>query len=65
MKSIRTIQRSSERAQREVEIRADLLEFDEQFPFAHHELLIRYAAGFLASTFCATLYEMLRGKRKK
>ena len=39
MRGLRSIQQTSERAQRELEIRSDLRRWDEEFPFMHHELI--------------------------
>ena len=38
-RGLRRIQQSSERVQRELDIRADLRRWDEEFPFMHHELV--------------------------
>mmetsp|Transcript_1895 Transcript_1895/g.2725 ORF Transcript_1895/g.2725 Transcript_1895/m.2725 type:complete len:116 (+) Transcript_1895:39-386(+) len=65
MKGIRSIGQSAEKAQREMEIRANLRQWDEEFPFMHHEMIVRYAAGFLASSVAVMIYDTIRGLRKK
>ena len=65
MRGIRNVQRGSQRIEREMEIRSNLAQWDEEFPFMHHELIIRYAAGLLASTAALTIYELFRGDTKK
>jgi len=47
-----------------MEIRSNLAQWDEEFPFMHHELILRYAAGFAASTVALTIYDMIRGDQK-
>ena len=59
MRGIRSVQRNSEKIDREFEIRSDLASWDREFPFMHHELIVRYAAGFLASSLAVTLYTSL------
>jgi hypothetical protein len=39
--------------------------WDEDMPFLHHELIVRYAAGLLASTVALTVYDMFRGSNKR
>mmetsp|Transcript_5447 Transcript_5447/g.6376 ORF Transcript_5447/g.6376 Transcript_5447/m.6376 type:complete len:110 (-) Transcript_5447:291-620(-) len=52
-------------AEREFELRSDLQRWDREFPFMHHELLIRYSAGLLASSAALCLYDFLRDRRRK
>ena len=65
MKGIRNVQRGSQRIEKEMEIRSNLAQWDEEFPFMHHELIIRYAAGFLVSTIALTIYDLFRGGHKR
>lgn len=34
-------------------------------PFLHHELIVRYAAGLLASTVALTIYDLFRGSSNR
>jgi len=65
MRGIRRIQQSSERTQKELEMRSDLGRWDREFPHLHHELIIRYAAGFLASSASILLYDFIRGNTRR
>lgn len=58
------MQRGSQRIEKEMEIRSNLSQWDEDFPFMHHELIVRYAAGLLASTAALTIYDLLRASHK-
>lgn len=50
MRNWRSIEMHTEKSQREFDIRQGLREWDEEFPYVHHELIIRYAAGLIAHT---------------
>lgn len=65
MRGLRGIQRSSQRIERELEIRSHLAQWDDEFPFMHHELIVRYAAGLLASAAALTIYDLFRGTDKR
>lgn len=64
MRGIRSAQRGSQKIEKEMELRSHLSQWDEQFPYMHHEMIIRYAAGFLASTLALTIYDLLRSNKK-
>jgi hypothetical protein len=64
MRGLRSAQRGSQRIEKEMEIRSNLAQWDEEFPFMHHELVVRYIAGFLASTVALTLYDLIRSEKK-
>mmetsp|Transcript_6660 Transcript_6660/g.14567 ORF Transcript_6660/g.14567 Transcript_6660/m.14567 type:complete len:115 (-) Transcript_6660:208-552(-) len=64
-KGIRSIEQQAERTSRELDIRSDLRRWDEEFPWIHHELIIRYVVGGLASTTVMFLYNALRGGNKE
>mmetsp|Transcript_50248 Transcript_50248/g.151274 ORF Transcript_50248/g.151274 Transcript_50248/m.151274 type:complete len:116 (+) Transcript_50248:86-433(+) len=59
------IEQHADRTSKELDIRGDLRRWDEEFPFFSHELIIRYAAGFFASTIVMTVYNELRGGRMR
>uniref|UniRef100_A0A7S2MVT6 Uncharacterized protein n=2 Tax=Helicotheca tamesis TaxID=374047 RepID=A0A7S2MVT6_9STRA len=61
MRGLRSLEQSAERTRRELDIRSDLRQWDEEFPFAHHELIVRYAVGALASTAAIFIYGKARG----
>jgi len=65
MKGLRNVQRGSQRIEKEMEIRSSLAQWDEEFPFIHHELIVRYAAGFLASTIALTIYDLFRAQKRR
>lgn len=55
MKGLRKIEEHAEKMEREIDIRSDLRRWDNEFPYMHHELVVRYAAGFLASSMVGAL----------
>lgn len=59
------MQRGSQRIEKEMEIRSNLANWDEEFPFMHHELIVRYAAGLLASTIALTIYDLFRAQKRR
>lgn len=62
MRGLRHIEQHAERTQRELDIRSNLREWDNEFPYAHHELIIRYAAGILASNLAVIAVSWIRGR---
>ena len=60
MKNWRSLEQSTEKASREMDIRADLRRWDQQFPELHHELIVRYVAGILASALVTAIFDMFR-----
>jgi hypothetical protein len=65
MKGLRNVHRGSQRIEKEMEIRSNLANWDEEFPFMHHELIVRYAAGLLASTIALTIYDLFRAQKRR
>jgi len=61
----RMIEQQADRTSKELDIRSDLRRWDEEFPYFHHELVVRYVAGFFASTVVMTIYNELRGGRNR
>lgn len=45
MRGVRTVQISTERTQKELDIRTNLRSWDNQFPEIHHELVIIHIAN--------------------
>ena len=64
-KGIRSIEQQAERASRELDLRSDLRKWDEEFPWIHHELIVRYICDGLASTTVMFLYNSLRGDKNR
>ena len=46
---LRSLERDGDRLSKELDIRVDLRNWDAEFPYLHHELIVRYVAGFIAS----------------
>eukprot|EP00541_Cyclophora_tenuis_P018537 CAMPEP_0116573602 /NCGR_PEP_ID=MMETSP0397-20121206/18883_1 /TAXON_ID=216820 /ORGANISM="Cyclophora tenuis, Strain ECT3854" /LENGTH=122 /DNA_ID=CAMNT_0004102181 /DNA_START=43 /DNA_END=411 /DNA_ORIENTATION=- len=61
MRGWRSLEQSAERKARELEIRADLRNWDEQYPQFHHELIVRYLTGFVASAVVSSLVHGIKG----
>ena len=47
--------------QQERNIRSKLQDWDQEFPFMHHELIVRYVAAFLASGTAVFVYDSFKG----
>jgi hypothetical protein len=60
MKNWRTIEQSTRKTSRELEIRADLRRWDQQHPELHHELIVRYLTGIIASALVTAVYDVFR-----
>eukprot|EP00429_Kryptoperidinium_foliaceum_P068059 CAMPEP_0176063044 /NCGR_PEP_ID=MMETSP0120_2-20121206/31440_1 /TAXON_ID=160619 /ORGANISM="Kryptoperidinium foliaceum, Strain CCMP 1326" /LENGTH=114 /DNA_ID=CAMNT_0017396613 /DNA_START=149 /DNA_END=493 /DNA_ORIENTATION=+ len=65
MRGIRSLEQSSERVQREMEIRSDLRRWDNDFPELHHELIVRWVAGAIISVSVTSLYNALKPQRQR
>lgn len=65
MRGLRSVQRGSQKIEKEMELRSHLAQWDEEFPFVHHELIVRYAAGLLASSVALAAYDMLKGDSRR
>lgn len=62
---LRQIEEGADRANRELDIRSNLRRWDHDYPEIHHELLVRWIAGFAVS-FCVTsIYNGLKPQRPK
>ena len=60
MKNWRNLEQSAEKASWEVDIRDAIRRWDERCPLLHHELIVRYVAGSLASTFVSAIFDIFR-----
>ena len=58
-KNWRAVEQSAERTSREMDIRRELRNWDEQVPQFHHEMIVRYVAGVLASSLVNGFYSAL------
>lgn len=59
MRGLRNLEQSTERAQRELDIRSDLRRWDNDHPQIHHELIVRYICGAVVSITVTSLYNAL------
>eukprot|EP00522_Entomoneis_paludosa_P012852 CAMPEP_0172442356 /NCGR_PEP_ID=MMETSP1065-20121228/2813_1 /TAXON_ID=265537 /ORGANISM="Amphiprora paludosa, Strain CCMP125" /LENGTH=134 /DNA_ID=CAMNT_0013192193 /DNA_START=42 /DNA_END=447 /DNA_ORIENTATION=+ len=55
-RAMRTLEQSSERAGRELDIRTELRQWDNEHPEIHHELIVRYLCGAALSIVATALY---------
>ena len=62
MRGLKQIEQKAERVQWELDIRSNLRQWDEEFPFIHHELIVRYVAGILASNMVSMIFHAMRGR---
>ena len=60
MRVVRSVQQGAERTQAELDIRSSLCQWDNDFPEIHHELIVRWGCGLLASIFVSSLYQALK-----
>lgn len=58
-RGLRNLEQNVDKTSRELDIRTELRNWDEHYPWIHHELIIRYVAGGLASTMAMFLYNSL------
>jgi hypothetical protein len=69
MRQYRNLEQSSEKYQRELDIRSQLRHWDEEIPWMHHELIVRYIAGLIVSGFAVSMYQSIvlsiRGQNRK
>jgi len=63
IKGWRTMEQSADRTSREMDIRSDLRNWDKEYPMIHHELLVRYICGALASGLVMGIYDGFRRDR--
>jgi len=59
-RNVRSLERDSDRIAKELDIRAELRNWDNEFPYFHHEMIVRYIAGFLASAVAVAAWGQLR-----
>ena len=57
---IRTLENSTDRVNREMDIRSNLRAWDRDHPQIHHELIVRYVCGAVVSVIATSLYNGLR-----
>jgi hypothetical protein len=60
MRGWRSLEQSAERTSRELDIRADLRRWDNDFPEIHHELIVRWLSGAVISVAVTSLYNALK-----
>jgi hypothetical protein len=65
MKQYRDLSQSATRQQKELEIRNELRNWDEQVPWFHAELIVRCAAGVVARGLVLSIYQMIRGNDRQ
>ena len=59
MRAVRNMEQSSERTRREIDIRSELRQWDNEHPELHHELIIRYLCGVVVSVVTTSFYHSL------
>ena len=57
---MRSLERDGDRISKELDIRAELRGWDQEYPYFHHELIVRYAAGLLASSVAVFAWGQVR-----
>lgn len=60
MRVYRSVEQGVERTQAELDLRANLRKWDNDFPEIHHELIVRWGCGLLASIVVGSLYQALK-----
>ncbi|KAL7474981.1 hypothetical protein ACHAW6_000917 [Cyclotella cf. meneghiniana] len=60
MRNIRSFERDSDKISKELDIRQELRNWDREFPYFHHELIVRYVFGFLASSLAVFVFDKLK-----
>mmetsp|Transcript_164 Transcript_164/g.413 ORF Transcript_164/g.413 Transcript_164/m.413 type:complete len:116 (-) Transcript_164:499-846(-) len=60
MRGVRSMQQGAERAQAELDIRSSLRQWDKDCPEIHHEMIVRWGCGLVASICVSSLYQALK-----
>ena len=60
MRGVRAVEQGAERTQAEFDLRSNLRKWDNDFPEIHHELIVRWGCGLLASVFVSSMYQALK-----
>ena len=60
MRSMRTVQQTAERTQKELDIRSNLRQWDNDFPEIHHELIVRWICGAIVSLGVSAIYQSIK-----
>lgn len=60
MRSLRSLEQSSDRTRLEFDIRRNLRDWDQQHPEIHHEMLVRWVCGAVVSVAVTSFYNSLR-----
>jgi hypothetical protein len=59
-RAFRTIEQSTTRTSRELDIRRNLRDWDNHYPEIHHELIVRWVCGAVVSLTVTSLYNGLK-----
>jgi len=59
MRGWRSIEQSTDRANREIDIRRSLRDWDNSYPEIHHELIVRWICGATVSIVTTSLYNSI------
>ncbi|KAL7580548.1 hypothetical protein ACA910_003675 [Epithemia clementina (nom. ined.)] len=57
MRAVRDFEQTTERTRREMDVRTDLRQWDNDHPELHHELLVRYFCGAMVSVVATSFYQ--------
>ncbi|GKY98195.1 hypothetical protein MPSEU_000777300 [Mayamaea pseudoterrestris] len=59
-RAYRTVEQSTTRASRELDIRRELRDWDSSYPEIHHELIVRWIVGALVSITVTSVYNSIK-----
>jgi hypothetical protein len=62
---LRQLEEGADRANREMDIRSSLRQWDRDYPEIHHELIVRWIAGAVVSICITSIYNGLKPQRPK
>lgn len=65
MRTFRSVEQSSQRAQTEFDLRQNLRDWDRDYPQIHHELIVRYLCGAVVSVAATSLYNSLTRRNNR
>mmetsp|Transcript_3969 Transcript_3969/g.8274 ORF Transcript_3969/g.8274 Transcript_3969/m.8274 type:complete len:116 (-) Transcript_3969:336-683(-) len=60
MNAFRSVEQAVDRTQAEIDLRSSLRKWDNDFPEIHHELIVRWGCGLVASLVVSSLYQALK-----
>mmetsp|Transcript_24286 Transcript_24286/g.27163 ORF Transcript_24286/g.27163 Transcript_24286/m.27163 type:complete len:118 (-) Transcript_24286:161-514(-) len=65
MRGVRSLEMGGERIQKEMDLRSQLRDWDSQFPEIHHEMIVRWICGAIASGVVTSIYQSMKSQSSR